>query len=510
MNKSKVMLLAMLLCSAGAQAQFFMGLRGSHYGGITNVNFNPAIANSPFIVDVNLIGVAATINNNYLGVDRKAILHPSLFSDVNFQRDYLHERVNGKDKRAYFGAQVQGPLSFMFSFSDKKGKSKNKNAIGFSYHANAVFNADNVTEVFARTAYLGLGAQAEAATHYLNRELHNGNLSMKGAMWNDFGITYSRVIYEKGENLIKVGGTLKLLQPIAGFYGYVKNLNYKWTEYDQLSIYNTEAQYAYSDNLLTSSGNPKQNAKQNITDYAKNAVGFRAGKPSAAVDMGMIYEWYPEKNKSEEMDCHCETFADKKHYKLAVGFSVIDLGALRFKRGEYSQNFYADIREWNVRGAQFNDGLQSLDDTIRSRFAVKPSSNYFNIWLPSRFNIFVDYFIYKDFGITATAMISPNMSPNQRMIHHVTTFAITAKYENKWIGVYVPLSYDLMGKISLGTTLRLGPLTIGTQDLLGLFAKKYVYNADIHASLKVTIPNFKICKKSDFRFQKRNKGFSFS
>ena len=186
---------------------------------------------------------------------------------------------------------------------------------------------------------------------------------------------------------------------------------------------------------------------------------------------------------------------------------MVDLGALRFKRGEYSQNFYADIRDWNVGGAQFNDGLQSLDDTIRSRFVVKPSSNYFNIWLPTRFNIFVDYFIYKDFGITATAMISPNMSPNQRMIHHVTTFAITAKYENKWIGVYVPLSYDLMGNVSLGTTLRLGPLTIGTQDLLGLFAKKYVYNADIHASLKVTIPNFKICKKSDFRFQKKNKGF---
>ena len=71
----------------------------------------------------------------------------------------------------------------------------------------------------------------------------------------------------------------------------------------------------------------------------------------------------------------------------------------------------------------------------------------------------------------------------------------------------MPLSVDVFGNVSLGTTLRLGPLIIGTQDLLGLFAKKYVYNADVHAALKVTIPYFKVCKKGDFRFEKKSKGF---
>ena len=68
----------------------------------------------------------------------------------------------------------------------------------------------------------------------------------------------------------------------------------------------------------------------------------------------------------------------------------------------------------------------------------------------------------------------------------------------------MPISYDIFGNFSLGTALRLGPLTIGTQDLLGLFAKKYMYNADIHASLKLTIPYFKVCKKGDFRFSKQS------
>lgn len=499
MNKSTVMLITILLGSVAAKAQFFIGLRGSNYGGITNVNYNPAIANSPFMVDINLIGVAATVNNNYLGVHHKVLTHPKLVDDENFQVTFMHERVNGKDKRAYVGMQVQGPLSFMFQFGNKKHR--NKNAIGFSYHLNSVFNADNVTENFARTAYHGLGTQANAITNYFGRELYNGNLSTKGAVWMDYGITYSRVVYQQGSNLIKAGGTIKLLQPIAGAYGYVKDFSYRWSEYDQLNIYNTEVKYAYSDNLPSS-----KNATGSIGSYVKDASQFKAGSPTVGADLGVVYEWNPNKNRNEEMDCQCEYFADKKHYKLAVGFSVMDMGALRFNRSSNSRNFYADIRNWNVNNAQFPDGLQSLDDTISTRFEVRDGSKHFTIILPTRFNLYIDYFFRDDLGITLGMMAAPNMSPRQQMVHHVTTFSVTPKYENKWVGAYLPLSVDVFGNFSLGTTLRLGPLTIGTQDLLGLFAKKFVYNADVHAALKLTIPYFKMCKKGDMRFEKKNKG----
>jgi hypothetical protein len=314
MKKSHVLLFAVLLFSAAAQAQFFIGLRGSNYGGITNVNYNPAIANSPYRLDINLIGVAAAFNNNYVGVSRKALLHPSYFNRSDFQSNYMRERVNGKDKQAYFGAQVQGPLSFMFSFGNKKNR--NKNAVGFSYHANAVFNADHVSEIFARTAYYGLGEQADRVTGYLNTELNSSNLSLKSAVWNDFGITYSRVVYDKGANLIKVGGTLKLLQPIAGAYGYVKNFNYRWSEYTKLTIEDAEAKYSYSDGFPTSPGT----SGNSVADYWRRGMNFKNGTPTAGGDVGVVYEWLPDKSKETSMDCNCEPFSDKKHYKLAAGF----------------------------------------------------------------------------------------------------------------------------------------------------------------------------------------------
>ncbi|MFN8323719.1 MAG: DUF5723 family protein [Chitinophagales bacterium] len=507
MNKSNLMLIAVVLCTLRAQSQFFIGLRGSYYGGITNVNFNPAIANSPFMVDINLIGAAINVNNNYLGMDRRTLTHPSLFGSADFKTAYLHERVNGRNKYAYAGAQIQGPLSFMFQFGPKNNCSKN--AIGFSYHANAVMNADNVPEVIARTSFYGLGASTDALVGYNARSLQARNISVKAAIWNDFGLTYSRVVYDKNNHIIVAGGTVKLLQPIAGAHGFIKNIDYEFTEYNKLNIYNSDAKYAYSDGLLTSQGNPAGGAE--LTANLKNAIQFKAGKPTVGFDGGVVYQWWPEKNSADQMDCHCEPFSDKKHYKLAAGFSIIDVGALRFKRGTYSRNFTADIRNWDISSVQFPDGLQSFDDTVSSRFTVTPGTEYFTVLLPTRFNLFLDYYIRNDLGIAVTASISPDMSPQKRMVHHVTTFAVIPKYENKWLGFYLPVSFDVMGNVSLGTTLRLGPLTIGTQDLLGLFAKKFVYNADVHASLKVTIPYHKICKRGDFRFQKKrsqSNGFS--
>lgn len=495
MHKRLLLFVLAMLPFFAARAQFFTGLRSSPYGGITNVNFNPAIADSRYIVDINLIGLAANVNNNYVGLDRRVIYHPSLFNSPDFQSQYLKERVNGLHKNAYAGLQVQGPLSFMVSFGPKKNP--NLNAIGFSYHANFISNVDHVDETLARTAYYGLGQTANAITNYLGRDLNNVNLSVKSAAWMDYGLTYSRVIIDKREIMLKVGGTLKLLQPLQGAYGYTKNLNYHWTEYEQLSINNARVNYAYSEGLVTSNGNQNPTA----ADYVRNAFSFKNGPPTIGVDMGAIFEWRPEK-ASTEMDCNCYDPNRNKKYKIAAGFAIMDFGALRFKRGQYSRDFTADIQNWNVDGVQFPNGLQSLDDTIKTRFNVAPFKKNFTVWLPTRFNMFIDYNVWKDFGVAFTAVISQDMSPKHNMLHQVSTFSITPKWDSKWFGAYVPLSVDVFGNVSLGATLRAGPLTIGTQDLLGLFAKKHVYNADIHASLKISIPNKKICPK--------NRGWKFN
>ena len=492
MTKRVLLTSLLALCLHFLQAQIYTGMNTSAFGGVTNVNFNPAIADNPFIVDINVISLGMAVNNNYVGVDRSTFmgaLKGQFASDSNFQKDHLLERVNGKDKNIYYGTQIQGPLSFMFSFG--KGKNKNKNALAFTYHFNSIFNVNNLTETLARSAYYGMGYKADSVTHFVGQQLSNSNVAVKTLSWIDYGITYSRVVYDKGDHFIKIGGTIKLIQGIAGGYLYGNNLNYKFPNYDSLNINNSTVKYALSGSI-TQAANQITNGNFNAGSFLKSAMTFTYAKPSAAVDLGFVYEWRPNKDKYKyQMDCQDQWRYDKLRYKLAVGFSVIDFGAVKFKQDVTTGNFYANITNWNVKNLKFPNGLQSFNDTIVSRFGYTTTTNSFTMWLPTRFNVYIDYNIAYGFGLNLSGIISPNLSQSRNMVTQVSTFTLTPKYDHAYFGFYLPLSYDVYGNFNFGVTLRAGPLFIGTQDVLSFFAKKHIYNQEIHAGLKITIPYHK-------------------
>ena len=473
---------------AATFAQFYTGLNTSSYGGVTNVNFNPAISDNHFIVDINIVSMGLSVNNNYIGIDRQTLLHPaSATGDSNFQQAHLLERVNGKDKNVFFGTQVQGPLSFMFSFG--KGKNKNKNALAFTYHANAVFNLSNLTETLARSAYYGMGYKADSVTQFIGKQLANSNLAVKSLAWMDYGVTYSRVVYDQGAHMVKVGATLKIIDGVAGGYLYGNNLNYKWPNYDSLNISNSTVKYALSGSItqLAQKGNFDPGS------FLKSALSFSYAKPSAAADIGLVYEWRPDKDKYKyQMDCQDQWRYDKQRYKLAVGFSIIDFGAVKFKQDVTTGNFYANIQNWNVQHLKFPNGLQSFNDTIVSRFGYTTTSTAFTMWLPTRFNVYLDYNIAYGFGLNLAGVISPNMAQNRNMVQQVSTFTLTPKFDHSWFGLYLPVSYDVNGNFNFGATLRAGPLFVGTQDVLAFFAKKHIYNEEVHMGLKITIPYHKM------------------
>lgn len=484
--KKLLPLLCALLIAPLAKAQFFKGLQSSPYGGVTNVSYNPAIADNRFIADINLIGAGFNLNNNYVGVSRDVLLKSKTVDWDNFQDLYLKERLNGKDKYLYTATQIQGPLSFMFSW----GKKKNNNALAFTYNFNSVTNVDNIDETFTRIAYYGVGYKADSLLGFRGASLNDENMSVKTNTWIDYGITYSRVVWETDKHMIKVGGTLKFIQGISGGYAFVKDLKYKWENYDTLSIFQTKADYKYSKGFLTSDGY----APSDLNNFYNNLISFKYSTPSAAVDLGLVYEWRPDKEKYKyQMDCEDKWRFDKNRYTLAAGFSLIDFGAINYKKGEYSGNFVADIQNWDVKNAKFPDGVKSIDDTIRARFVITPDqSTTFRMWLPTRFNFFVDYNIAYGFGVNANAMLAVDMSRQHTMAHHVSAFTLTPKFDHSWFGLYLPLTYDVMGNFSWGATMRLGPLIVGGQDLLGMLIKKHSFGTDIHVALKIPIPYHKI------------------
>ncbi len=470
----KIIFFAFLFTALCSKAQVNDVLKASQFGGITNVSFNPAIADNPFLVDINLVSAGVGFENNYIGISPKTFTNHSLFNDPNFQADQLTERLNGDPKKLFLGMQVQGPLSFMVSFGKKRN---NKNAIGFSYHANSIVNIDGVGERFARSAYYGLGNKADSITGFDYQNLSNQNLSVKALAWADMGITYSRVLYDEGAHMLKAGVTGKAIIGLAGGYISSNNINYKIRGYDTLDIYNSDISYGHSAAL----SNAQSLTASDILN-GKSKVSFGA-------DLGVVYEWRPDKDKYQyDYDCQKWYLNDVKKYKLSVGFSVIDIGRVMFAQPNDVSSYHANVVGWDVANSGINS-VNSFDSVVHNTngfSAIK--ANSFKMWLPTRFNLYIDYNIYKGIGLNLNGIISPTLAKQDNQVHYPTSVALTPKYDMKWFGVYIPLTYNEFGNFGAGAGLRAGPLFVTSSNLITAFAYKATYAINIQAGVKITIP----------------------
>lgn len=474
----KISFIAFVLVSLCGKAQVNEVLKASQFGGVTNVSYNPAIADNPFKFDMNLISVGFGLENNYIGLDTKTLTNHDLFNDKNFQTDHLTERLNGNAKRLFFNVSAQGPLSFMYSWGKNRS---NKNAIAISWNMNTIINIDGVGERLARSAYYGLGAKADSITGFNYQNLNNQNLSVKALAWADFGATYSRVLYDQGPHMIKAGVTGKFIVGLGGAYISSKNIDYRFRHYnDTLDINHSDISYGHSD--VVANQTPTLQSIMN----GKSQVSF-------AADLGLVYEWRPSKDKYKyTMDCKEWYRNDVNKYKLAVGFSVIDIGRVKFERPGNVSSYTADIQGWDIKHSGINS-VTTFDSVLASKPAhfTSTQKGAFKIWLPTRFNLFVDYEIWKGIGVNLSTTISPVFASEANQVHYPTSVSLTPRYDWKWIGVYVPLSYNEYGNFGAGVGLRAGPLFVTSSNLITVFAAKTTFAANIQAGVKITIPNSK-------------------
>ena len=206
-----------------------------------------------------------------------------------------------------------------------------------------------------------------------------------------------------------------------------------------------------------------------------------------------MYEWRPDKEKFKyDYDCQSWYRNDVNKYKLAVGFSVIDIGRVLFQRPGDVNSYYANIQGWDLSTSGIN-GVASFDSVLNSKPAnfKATQSGAFKIWLPTRFNIFVDYEIWKGFGVNLGGTISPVIAKEANQVHYPNSISLTPRYDMKWFGFYIPLNYNQYGNFGAGVGLRAGPIFVSSSNIITAFAYKYTYAVNIQAGLKITIPYMK-------------------
>jgi hypothetical protein len=186
-------------------------------------------------------------------------------------------------------------------------------------------------------------------------------------------------------------------------------------------------------------------------------------------------------------------------YKYKIGFSIMDVGWIKFKKPPNARDFKTDLlqeMDFNSLHGSGDTPLADADDTLSVKYSMIPDDDKFRMNLPTVISLQGDYHVDKSIFVNSTFNYAFQFKNNEDKIHEVTTLSITPRWDWKWAGAYVPLSYNKYSRFRLGFSARLGPLILGMADVLPLILKRDIYGADFHFLLKVPHIKFKKKEKS--------------
>lgn len=461
MKKLITFSLALFLATLLTSAQDFLPFASSNYAGITGVQMQPAsIADSRYRFDMSISSTSVSFYNTFYSFDPYILLHPKTLKDLDFQDPaYISRTMDGKDKTG-IASEKQDILSFMVRLSDK-------DAIAFTPSVRSIVNFDNMTESLA---VLLDGLDKE--TDLWDIKLKNENLNAQLNSWVEYGFTYARVITDKEKHFMKAGATLKINQGLGSAYLFMKDLNYEVTDTSTVSLYNTYTNYGTSDNL-----------NEDFT-YRFDA------NPSLSFDFGFVYEYRPDWIKYKyDMDGKTNLWRkDQDKYLFRIGFTVSDLGSVRYRRNPDSKDFNADIRNLYLDDLDFKS-VDDFNKFIADSFNVFDAADKYNLTLPISLSLQADVRVAEGFYVNFTPYIAFNREINTaNKVHYISSYSLVPRYDKKWIGVSVPVQYNSFKQWNVGLGLRLGSLWIGSNDIFSLLvSSKNRYGTSASVVLKIPV-----------------------
>jgi outer membrane protein OmpA-like peptidoglycan-associated protein len=481
MKTNRLFLATVLLALSlhtSVSAQEFLPFLNSNYAGVNGAILQPAsIADSRYKVDICLFGIGMSFYNNYASMDRYVLFNSGKLEDNSIKylkkENYIKFNDNSDLKSIYLNGDFH-TASFMIRLSAK-------DALAITPRTRVGFNIDNLTPDLAKLIYNDLNYE-----ELWKIKLNNANLSVQQNNWFELGTTYARVLMDNNTHFLKAGATVKFIQGLGSAYLFANDLSYQFDDTTTLSLFQSDVKYGISDNIIDKDYNFEYRF---ITDVS---LGF---------DIGVVYEYRPDHEKYKyEMDGKTGLWRnDQEKYLFKVGVSLLDVGRMRYRKAGLSQDFTADIQNWDIGDLDFPT-VQSFNDTLRDRFNFDPSAGQqFFMNLPTAFSAQVDFNLSHGFFVNFSPYIALNKgSKDENKIHALTTYTFTPRYDGRWFGFFLPMQMNMYKQFNVGMGLHLGGLWIGSNDLISLMLSDgFRYGGSFYVMGKIPIFNPKVRDKDN-------------
>ena len=470
--------LLMMLNVLQLNAQDMLGIRSSNYAGIQSLGINPAgIHTSRLGLDVNILGVGATIENDFLYIPEEELKFFGIKNIIDKfdAKDYLDDfkfatngdPLNPDDKyNASAAINVYGP-GVLFNIE--------RHTFAFSTQIRYANSLTNIPGNIAKYSVEGLTYDS---LHGYTFDAKDFQTNVMG--WVEYGFSYATTIYEHDKGSLTGGITLKLLQGIAG--GYTKNaqLNYNVLS-DSLLIFNGGSSIDY--------GRTDYNTFDEVDDYDDLVKGNGFG-----LDVGFSYDILKDPATWQyEMDGQQHADPQANRYFIRFGASLLDLGKIKYK--EHSGVYHLetdDLAPYPDYNLDEYDNNIDFDNSMSAIFYDGDSTasfrtNKFEMVLPTALSVQVDWNAYKNFYVNAGYIFGfENDNPG---IDRPSILSIAPRYETSWFDISLPFSYvDYRGDVTrVGLAIRFSSFYLGSDRIGTLFGLNDLNGMDVYAGLKFFI-----------------------
>lgn len=475
MNLLKKILLSLLffLLSLNLFSQSLI-FQNSNYSGSYSLFMNPAALNvSNLYADFSILNTSFSLYNDFAYLKSKDIL-TFAFSDNHtpptytvFGEDYnfmIYE--NEKNKNLYESLDIN-----LFSFMANINKN---NTLGFYYRARLYSSMVDVNWE------LPLLLAFDSKKSNLKGEFSTYGTNASVLEWSEIALAYSTKLYERYQNRIDMGVTLKYLMGHTAAAVNINELEYGVFQNDTIDVYNIDAEMIYSLPM----DYDKPFVEENLLDRSKKK------SPGFAFDLGFTYMRKKNDNANEKrFTYYC--MMPKQNYYWKLGLSLMDFGFIKFDNNAvwntfendtpftFSKNVLDHIETFDEIAKIFS-GLVYQGDSTKCYTA-----DNFVIGLPTTLRMQFDYNVYNNFYLNGTVMQPVKFF--KFSVDAMPQIMIEPRYESDFLEFGLPLVLENYRFFSVGAYARLGFITIGTHNLASYLGIGDVSGLDIFVSLKFNL-----------------------
>ena len=449
-------------------AQDMTGIVSDRYSGVNRGIINPAnLFDSPNCLDISLVTGSFGVQNNYFYLPRGDFNPRDILDFRNTiyenRRDYFSERVNIEQITGFQYARLQGP-SVLFKYKN--------HAFAFTNSIRAVSSARRLPQHVLKFTMEGLTYTPQIDILFSEPR----PFSMATMSWAEVGIGYATNLSRHSGHELTAGITLKRL----------------WS-YHSLSIRSDDLIYFVDQNrdiFLLRFNSTAMGALP--LDY--NNMQFTGSEDlirgkGFAFDLGISFtQNLRYRRRSME---RLYTISPYEPYIYRIGFSLLDFGAVQMKENIRSIIFEEAALIWNNPNIEEYGNIDELIDDMESGLVRgeirRTEGEAFTMYLPSAASVQFDYNLGSNFF--AYFLWVQDLPVMKNRLARPSYVGFIPRYETRWFSLAIPMTLYEYRKPGIGVSMRLGVLTIGTEQPGGMLHLNDMDGMDIYFSISFGLEN---------------------